>query len=267
MSKILFLGYGSNSFSKINSVSFLYKKNNTIMLVDCGSTIPFNLHAVVPSFIDITYCYISHSHFDHFLGLPYFIIGRNLDAIAKKKKNPDFIVPDLNIIIEKRLQKVLLDLIEICHSDIKDFTFNINFIDLHDSLTIDASDFILNTKKVNHTVDTYGFSIFENENKLLSYSSDTLYSIDLEKFFQDSKYLIIEGMVPSSEDAFSKKTKHATFNEALKIAEVTNANYTYLVHLQPRYLESIQQIENQLKSNGLRNIGFPNTGEWYVLHI
>lgn len=267
MSKIAFLGYCSNSFSKKNNVSFLYENGANKMLVDCGSTVLLDIHSLVSSLLEINFCFISHSHFDHFLGLPYFLIGRNLDAIAKMKENPDFVVPDLNIIIEKKLQLLLIELLHKCHPDIKKLNYNINFIDLDDSRLVDTGDFKIQTKKMNHTVDTYGFYIIENGEKTLSYSSDTLYDEDIIDFFKESKYLILEGMVPNSESKFSKMAKHATFDNALEVINKTKAKFSFVVHLQPRYLGSVNQIEYYLNNNSDCKIGFPKVGEWYVLHI
>lgn len=266
MSKILFLGYTSNSFSAVNNVSFLYKNGNDTMLVDCGSTIPFNLHLIVKSLTEINCCFISHSHFDHFLGLPYFLIGRNLDAIAKIKKDPNYIVPTLNIIMEKKLQPLLLELLHTCHPDIKNLKYKINFIDLLDLGIIDMGNFKLFTKKMNHTVDTYGFYIIEDSVKVISYSSDTLFDNNMTRFFEQSKYLILEGMVPCREEIFSKTAKHATFDDAVRVANKISATFTFVVHLQPRYLDSLEEIKEYLECKG-KNIGFPKVGKWYVLHI
>ena len=267
MSRIVFLGYCSNSFSQINNVSFLYENDGNKMLVDCGSTIPYNLHSVVESLSEINYCYISHSHFDHFLGLPYFLIGRNLDIMAKLKKNSNFAVTDLNIIIEKKLQPVIEELLRTCHPDVKQLKYNINFIDLNDTTIVNTSNFKIVVRKMNHTVDTYGFYLLEQDKKILSYTSDTIFDENIIDFLSGSKYLIIEGMVPGSEENFSKNAKHATFEKAIEVINRITADISFVVHLQPRYLDSIIQIESYIRKHSNCITGFPKVGEWYVLHL
>lgn len=265
MSKIAFLGFASNSFSQNNNVSFVYKNEKDIMLVDCGASVIHNIHSVVENLADINYCFISHSHYDHFLGLPYFLIGRNLDVIAKKKRDPNYKASELNIIIAKPLRKLIVTLQETCHPDIKSLNYSINYIDIDEKTNIQTSMFELQIKKMNHSVETYGFSLFEKKEKILSYSADTLFDSDIINFFKGSHYLIIEGMVPDSEDVFSKTAKHATFGEAVRAFQEINPEYAFVVHLQPRYFNRLDEINKELLVKGNNKIGFPRIGEWYDL--
>lgn len=267
MSKITFLGFASNSFSAINSVSFIYDNGTDKLLVDCGATVLYNIHSIIENLVDINYCFVSHGHFDHFLGLPYFIIGRNLDAIAKKKRNPNCIISDLTILIDSELKNVLLLLLDVCHPDVKKLHFNINFVEINDSTVFETNNFVLSAKKVDHTVKTFALSIFENNNKILSYSSDTLYDNKIIDYMRHSKYLVIEGMVPESEETFSQSAKHATFTDALKVSNKLNPKQAFLVHLQPRYRVEIDKIEESLQQQANAKIEFPKIGVWYELCI
>lgn len=261
MSKIVFSGFGSNSFSALNTVSFIYDNGHEKMLVDCGASALYNIHATVSSLCDISYCFISHSHFDHFLGLPYFIIGRNLDAIARKKSNPDYIAPDLTVFIQKGLSDSVMSLLSLCHPDVKKLNFNVKFVELTDSLNYVGEHFRVTAQSVNHSVTTYAMTIYEGTNKVLSYSSDTLYSDSIIEFLRGAKTAIIEGMVPDDQQAFSLKAKHATFSDAINASKKIGAERTIVVHLQPRYYSQLEAINDMLKANG--NINFPKPGEWY----
>ena len=265
MSKIVFLGFASNSFSENNNVSFLYKNGKDIMLVDCGASALHNIHSVVDNLADINYCFVSHSHYDHFLGLPYFLIGRNLDIIARKKLNPNYKASELNIIITKPLRKLISTLQGTCHPDVKSLSYPINYIDMDEMTNVQTSMFKLQIKKMNHSVETFGFSLFEGKEKVLSYSADTLFDQEIVDFFKGSNYLILEGMVSDSEDTFSKVAKHATFSEALKTFFEVNPKYAFVVHLQPRYFNKIDEINQELSNKGNNRIGFPQIGEWYDL--
>ena len=266
MSRVLFIGYGSNSFSGINNVSFLYDNGEDKMLVDCGATVPLNMHSIISDFGKINYCFISHSHFDHFLGLPYFIMGRHLDIIANKKKDSAYQAADLNVIVHPSLKPLIQHLLSVCHPDVKKLSYDINFIDLHDGLSVTAAAFSLLTKQMDHTVETYGLSIFEGDSKVLSYSSDTLYNDEILSFLRGSHFLVIEGMVPEAERDFSITAKHATFSDAMMVSRQVQAKHNIIVHLQPRFLNNVDTIEAEFKSlnNGTQ---FPKVGVWYELHI
>lgn len=265
MSKIAFLGFASNSFSENNNVSFIYKNEKDMMLVDCGASAIHNIHSVVDNLAEINYCFVSHSHYDHFLGLPYFLIGRNLDVIAQKKRDPNYKASVLNIVISKPLRKLISILQETCHPDVKSLNYPIKYIDMDETTNVQASMFELHIKKMSHSVETYGFSLFEEEEKILSYSADTLYNQEIINFFKGSHYLIVEGMVSDSEDVFSKTAKHATFGEAVKVFQEVNPDYAFVVHLQPRYFNRLNEINQELSIKGNNRIGFPQIGEWYDL--
>ena len=265
--KIRFLGYASNSFSSVKTVSFLLYKDEEIMLVDCGPSITNNLHALVENFSDITSVYISHSHFDHFLGLPYFIIGRHLDVIAKKKKNPDYTPSALDIYLPASLIEITHNLIQICHKDIAKLSYDVNYYPINEGAYIDFAGTSICPFAVNHTVETYGFSVFYEGKKLLSYTSDTLYDSRILDKLSDSKYLILEGMVPESENAFSVKSMHATFDQAKSVVQHVKPKEAFLVHLQPRYLSAQKQIIEELNVSTDALLLFPDEDVDYVLCI
>ena len=150
--KIRFLGYASNSFSSVNTVSFLLYNEDDIMLIDCGPSITNNLHSVVDNFTSITSVYISHSHFDHFLGLPYFMIGRHLDVLAKRKKDADYCARPLDIYIPSSLIEILQNLIKVCHKDIQKLSYDVNY---HPLVEDDGIDFA-NSKIIPFAVNQIG---------------------------------------------------------------------------------------------------------------
>ncbi len=263
--KLKFLGYCSNSFSSENTVSFLLYSDNALSLFDCGTSITNNLHSIVTNFADINNVFISHSHFDHFLGLPYFIMGRYLDIIAKKKNEPDFEPCDLNIFLPDGLQILVDNLISICHSDVPKLNYKINYHIISDGAIFKCDNFSVHVFEVDHTVKTFGFSISCKNEKVLSYTSDTLYNEKIISKLKGSTYLIIEGMVPESEINFSTKSKHATFEQMHEVVELIKPKIAFITHLQPRYLSKKEAIERQLNNIAGVKLLFPNTEEDYVL--
>lgn len=263
--KIRFLGYCSNSFSSVNTVSFLLYSKEHLTLFDCGASTTNNLHAVVPNFADVDTIYISHSHFDHFLGLPYFIIGRHLDVIARKKSDPEAVVKPLDIFLPRGLKELVELLITNCHKDIVKISYPIIYHVVDDNTVVDNDEYLVRSFAADHTVETYGFSIFYKGQKLLSYTSDTLYNDNIINAIAGSKYLILEGMVPAEESAFSIKSKHATFEQMCKVVNIVHPDEAFIVHLQPRYLSKKNEIEKKLNSIDNVKLLFPNTEEEYVL--
>ena len=264
---LVFLGYCSNSFSSINTVSFLLRNDKITMLFDCGPSVTNNLHAVVENLAEIEHVFISHSHFDHFLGLPYFMIGRHLDVVAKRKQNSEYVPKALHVYLPKGLKELIINLICNCHSDIDNLSYPVVY---HD---IDTSEIILNRSiriipfEVDHSVKCYGFIVYEDNCKLLSYSSDTLYNNSIVEKMSNSRYLIVEGMVPDSEIVFSRKGKHATFKDMLDIVNIIKPETAFVVHLQPRYLVKQHAITDEINSKSTSNILFPEIMKEYVLRI
>lgn len=263
--KLQFLGYGSNSFSSLKTVSFLLKEKEEILLVDCGPAITYNLHAVVPNFTEVTNVFISHSHFDHFLGLPYFIIGRHLDVITAKKKNSTFIPSKLNVYLPKDLIEIVKNLINVCHKDIKSLSYDIEYFAINETEKIQFLGYHLIPFKVDHTVETYGFSLFNGDTKLLSYTSDTLYNENVIEQIKESKYLILEGMVPETETKFSENSKHATFTQMKNVVANILPKMAFVIHLQPRYIKDQDSIIQSLNNIDNTEILFPNEDVEYVL--
>lgn len=263
--KLTFLGSCSNSFSSQNTVSFLIQDESLTVLFECGTSITNNLHGFVPNFSEISHVFVSHSHFDHFLGLPYFIIGRHLDVIAKRKTNPDFIPSPLHVYLPEGLERLVEQLIQTCHKDVTKLSYDLLYhtIDCNEEISLGSID--IKAFPVNHTVQTFGFSLYCDSHKLISYSSDTLYDDSIIEYFVGSLVLILEGMVPDSESVFSDKAKHATFNQMRSVVERIHPQKAFMVHLQPRYLKQTNEIITAVNTVEGSVIIFPEIGDTYEL--
>jgi ribonuclease BN (tRNA processing enzyme) len=220
-----------------------------------------NLHAIVPDFSVIDYVFISHSHFDHFLGLPYFLMGRHLDIIARKKREPEFVSSALHIYLPEGLEELVEQLLQVCHKDVAKLTFDRVYHTVDCSKKVSCDAFDVKAFPVNHTVQTCGFSIYQGEHKLISYSSDTLYDNNIIENFTGSAVLILEGMVPDSESGFSAKTKHATFEQMRNVVEQIRPQKAFMVHLQPRYLKQAKEIVDSINTVKGSVIDFPSIGD------
>ena len=201
------------------------------------------------------------------MGLPYFIIGRHLDVIEKKKKTPNYIPSALDIYLPVNLIEISRKLIDICHKDIVKLSYDVNYHPVNEDLCIDFAGTRIRSFAVNHTVETYGFSVLCGDKKLLSYTSDTLYDNRVLDKLLGSQYLILEGMVPETENVFSAKSMHATFDQAKSVVQYIKPKEAFLVHLQPRYLSAKKQIIKEMNTPTDTLVLFPNEDRDYVLCI
>ncbi len=263
--KLTFLGSCSNSFSAHNTVSFLIEDNSSTVLFDCGPSVTNNLHAFVPDFSAINYVFISHSHFDHFLGLPYFIMGRHLDVIAKRKTDPEFVPSPLHVYMPEGLERLVEQLIHVCHKDVAKLTFDLLYHTIDCNGDVSCGNIDVKAFPVNHTVQTFGFSLYKDGRKLISYSSDTLYDDSIIDYFAGSAVLILEGMVPDNESVFSAKAKHATFNQMRSVVERIHPQKAFMVHLQPRYLKQTKEIVDAINTVKGSVIYFPEIGDTHEI--
>lgn len=215
----------------------------------------------MPDFSTIDYVFISHSHFDHFLGLPYFLMGRHLDIISRRKKDPEFVPSTLHIYLPEGLEDLVEQLLQVCHKDVAKLTFDRVYHTIDCSKTVSCDTFDVKAFAVNHTVQTFGFSVYQGTHKLISYSSDTLYDERIIENFSGSNVLILEGMVPDSESGFSTKTKHATFDQMRHVVEQIHPQKAFMVHLQPRYLKQAQKIIETINTVKGSVIDFPDVGD------
>ena len=137
---------------------------------------------------------------------------------------------------------------------------NTNSIEISDKLTIKPFN-------VNHTVETFGFSIIKDNDKIISYTSDTLYDDIILDNLRNSKYLILEGMIPLTENAFSNNAKHATFNQMYDVVKEIRPNKAFIVHLQPKYFKKIDEIISEFNNIPNSEIQFPKERYNYVLCV
>jgi len=259
--KIICFGFGSNSFEMLNTVSFGVQTSKGWILIDCGPDTPRQIRRAGISFEDIITVVISHSHMDHCLGLPYLIFGRNLELLPKIKAGKK--TTNLQVVSQKRVFKELSNLFSTLHPDVTKLSFEISHTDIKSdgdiSVVFDAA--YIKTIKTEHTVESYGVKIFDTSGISFTYSSDTLPLEAFVKFAKGSTVLALEGMVPQTDTIFAQKTKHSTLTQAAELAKKIGCDKTFLVHLRPKYIKEIQQLENRASEIAGFPISYPKDQE------
>lgn len=264
MQKIKIFGIASNSFSKYSTCSFAISNENGNygILVDCGPDTPKQIYNKGISFFEIKTVIITHSHFDHTLGLPYFLFGRNLEILSKRKGGiePEEDIKKLDIISSKEIFETIIMLLKVFHPEVK-IQYEINHIDISENLengvAIQESQFVF--FEVNHAVKTYGFKM-QGKRKSFAYSCDTLPSDILIKKCRNVDVLIYECMMPDSEEIMSRNTKHSTPIHAIDMISRINPKKAYLFHIQPLFSNRMKEFELQVTEATKISTSYPKEG-------
>ena len=257
--KVICLGIGSNSFGKLNTVSFAVETEADWILIDCGPDTPRQVQGAGIPFEKIKTVILTHSHMDHCLGLPYLMFGRHLSLMSKFKSGEE--TPDLCIVSEDSLWENILGIVKSLHPEIPKLTYGTKHIEITSSAAIEINNIKLETVRTEHTVSSFGVKLSDKNGIAFAYSSDTIPSNSFEELAKGSNCVVVEGMVPEEASMFAKATKHSTVTEAGEAAKRINCQATYLAHLRPIYFDRINELEEMASSAAGFPVRFPKEGE------
>jgi len=246
MNYIKILGsYGTKSVGEGTTCIQVSEK----ILIDAGNII----NSLGNEAKKIEHVFLTHSHIDHILDLPFLIdlyyadqehtlqiyaLQETIDALKKHLFNFE-IYPDFSQI---NLQNSLYKALEF------------NTVYYGESYSIDGISLI--PIETNHTVKSCGYLITKGTKSILfssdTYINDTIWDI-LNKD-RNISTLITEVSFPSRMDELARISKHYTpkiLNEELKKLKRDDISI-YLMHLKPNYIkEMLSEIENySLLKNG-----------------
>tara|TARA_B100000963_G_scaffold325020_1_gene310952 strand:+ start:515 stop:1339 length:825 start_codon:yes stop_codon:yes gene_type:complete len=243
MNKIVLLGTGCPSPSHIRyGPSTLISTESLKILIDAGSGVTQRLSefGLAPSEIDIIL--ITHLHSDHIVDLyqlyisgwhtgrakPFKIVG----PIGLKKffdKTVEAYADELNLRVdwEKRPNHKGLD---------------IEITEIDNEFIYEKTGIKIKSIEVQHqpVEPAYGYQVFVDDKKI-TYSGDTRYSINLEKASQDAEYLIHEVFVSLNFDnkrmtrdtLVNVKDYHSTPEDVGNLAQAANVKKLILNHFVP----------------------------------
>jgi len=253
-------GIGSNSFGKLNTVSFGIKTDNKWIIIDCGPDTPRQLYSSKIKFSDVNNIIITHSHMDHILGLPYLLFGRKLELMPKIKNKEE--TPSINIITLNETYNIVMNTLKSMHPELAILGYQVNLIEASNLNNYDlpTTDIKISTIKTDHEVDSFGIKIFDKKISF-AYTSDSRPIDDFVEFAKGCDIVVLEGMVPDNDKQFATKTKHATVIEAGEMAKKINCKQTFMVHLRPAYLGDIEKLEKEASKKAGFNIRYPKEGE------
>lgn len=155
MINAIMLGNGGSNPTINRYLSSAYLKvEGTKLLMDCGEGTQVACAKAGVKIYDISVICLTHAHGDHILGLPGLLTS--IDQILKVNSRSD--KKTITIIGPKSCKGTLFSLLataSICK-------LSINYVELYGSYQkFYFSNFVLEARRVKHTVDCYGYSVQE----------------------------------------------------------------------------------------------------------
>jgi ribonuclease BN (tRNA processing enzyme) len=194
----------------------------------------------------VGHIFISHTHWDHIQGIPFFI-----PAYQSKNEFTFYGPKGTELGIEKLLRRQMeKDFFPVPLNEMK---ANLKFVDKRSEIVINKTK--INFQKVNHPGITYAHKV-ESEGKLVVYTSDNepnykkikrivdgeekieiSTSIDekLIKFAKDADLLICDSQYVPEEYKLKVGWGHSTYEDAVSLAIEGNVKQLVLFHYDPTY--------------------------------
>jgi len=186
---------------------------------------------------------MSHVHWDHIMGFPFFMPAYVPDARIR--------IFGCHDVIEKafRLQQSAP-----CFPvDFSRLAADIEFVKLEAGKTVDIAGYQVTPKLQRHTGDSYGYR-FERDGKAIVYSTDSEHKLEdpaeteeFVAFFRNADLVIFDAMY-SLLDAVSVKEDwgHSSNMVGVELAQLANVKHLCMFHHEPAFDdERIQSVLNE----------------------
>ena len=235
-----------------------------VIVLDAGTGIrPLGLSLVGSDPVECAVC-ISHTHWDHIQGLPFFtplfIPGSTVDFFGA-----------FDPVYQKDLKSILAQQMEYCYFPVRglELKADIRYHTLRDGTTVQYGDATITNVMMNHPVLTYGYRI-ECNGKSVFFSGDhepphNIYKED-DTFYGEYTQLmddkvagicdvangadvfIIDAQYTEPELVHKRGWGHGSFSSALAMARRTNVKMACFTHHDPtRTDEQLDRIAEKLR--------------------
>ena len=186
---------------------------------------------------------MSHVHWDHIMGFPFFTPAYVPGARIR--------IFGCHDVIEKafRLQQSA----PCFPADFSRLAADIEFVKLEAGKTVDIAGYKVTPKLQRHTGDSYGYR-FERDGKAIVYSTDSEHKLEdpaeteeFVAFFRDADLVIFDAMY-SLLDAVSVKEDwgHSSNMVGVELAQLANVKHLCMFHHEPAFNdERIQSVLNE----------------------
>lgn len=222
--------------------------------------------------------FISHTHWDHIQGLPFF-------APLFIQNNSINIYGSFDPIYNKSLEDILTKQMEYCYFPVRatELKADINYTSLHEKQIIEVGNAKITNILLNHPVLNFGYKI-ESGGKTLFFTGDyeplyniyeqdddsyEEYNILITKknqmvldFINNVDMLIADSAYTKEEHKTKKGWGHGTFNTSVNIAKQANVGSLYFTHHEPTRTDD--ELENILKKIDEENKTNPSGPKFYL---
>jgi len=173
--------------------------------------------------------YISHFHGDHYFGLPFILLRLFFNSAGKPSDRKIRILGPRYI--KNKTEEICRLALGNNHPAIDWLEHICDFIELYPGFTVDIDSKIsLKVFLMDHFIETYGFSLYENGIPVFSYFADTLWSDELLEQIKLFPQVILTDMNGELSDPVKV---HMSENDIIEkaIPQSENKIYFYGTHL------------------------------------
>ncbi len=204
-----------------NPSGYAVKIGEEALIFDLGSGNLRNLAKAGFKISDISHVFLTHFHIDHFIDLLSLLFLFHYDFAPKNKK--------LTIAGPKGIKRLLKKLAEAFNPYLNPEGYKLNIIELSETKQLRGKNWTLRAKNAVHSKPALAYRL-DCGRKSITYTGDCFYDDSLAGFAKKSSVLIADCTWYN----FQPKPVHMTFEQALKLARLSNSEKTLLSHISPQ---------------------------------
>lgn len=245
------------------------RHKNDLVIIDAGSGIRGLGQELATDNTRDIHLFISHTHWDHLLGFPFFIPlyqpGRNIKVYAP-------------VGFEKKTEELFSDMLAYAYFPVafSDVQSHLTFTDLRDSETFSVGDIVISTHYAFHPGSTLCFT-FQIGEKKIGYVTDNevlfgchLSPAEIEKkkdlftpyrslieFLKGCDILIHEAQYTFEEYTLKEGWGHSSIYNAAALIKEIGIRRWIVVHHDPKHTDSMLLEKEKLHMHVLEQINHP----------
>ncbi len=190
------------------------------------------------------YIFISHSHYDHIQGLPFFKPFFRRSKRKIKIYGPSFLEKSYDKVLEEFLSSPFIpfSLNELRGKD----SIEIITLEEKEKIFLFENGVMKTIHSKNHPLHGVHLFSYLSSSKKITYMTDIKVDDGIMKelvaFARDSDILIFDSFFlkkESGEEDESKRFGHSSFEDALKVKELSGSKMLYFFHYNPDYSDEI----------------------------
>jgi phosphoribosyl 1,2-cyclic phosphodiesterase len=205
--------------------------DGTKVILDAGTGIRVLGRLGIPPQDNHYYILLSHFHWDHIQGLPFF------DAAYKPNSVIDFYspFPAMERLLAQQMKKPYYPI------EMSSFTKNVSFHTVSPKEDFSVGRLRTQCRKMTHPGNSYSYSLTENGHKFIYATDVELNQTDFERtpehiaFFQDADVLVLDSQYTVEEALMKENWGHSAFCYAIDFAVSWKIKKLYLFHHEPTY--------------------------------